>query len=88
MCIRVQVMFLHRGSAAKDGTEQDGAFHQRQWRKKRKRPVLSGEAKQEAVVSLGEGEEARRTGGETAFFPCASSPQTFSFDVPNDGIGG
>src|SRR5947209_4765628 len=38
----VQVIFLHRGSASKDGTEQDGAFHQRQWRKKRKRPVLSG----------------------------------------------
>lgn len=46
----VQVIFLHRGSAATDGTEQDGEGQQRQWRKKTKRPVLSGGAKQEWVV--------------------------------------
>ncbi len=43
-------MFLHGGSAAKDGTEQDDECHERQVRKKRKPGVLSGEEKQ-AVVS-------------------------------------
>jgi hypothetical protein len=43
-------MFLHRGSAATDGTEQDGEAHERQWRKKMQRGVLSGEEKQAVVV--------------------------------------
>jgi hypothetical protein len=47
----VYVIFLHRGSAAKDGTEQDGESQQRQWRQKRKRRVLFGQEKQAGVLA-------------------------------------
>lgn len=46
----VQVIFLHRSSASKDGTEQDGEWQQRQLRKKMQRGVLSGQEKQAGVV--------------------------------------
>ena len=42
----VHVIFLHGGSASKDGTEQDGESPQSQVCQKRQRGVLSGEQKQ------------------------------------------
>jgi hypothetical protein len=47
----VHVIFLHGGSAARDGTQQDDECHERQWRKKRQRRVLCGEQNQEGVVA-------------------------------------
>ena len=83
----VQVIFLHGDSASKDGTERDGEFDESQWRKKMERGNLSGEEKQEGMVSLASSEEEERKGVAKALAPYASVRQTFSFDVRNDEIG-
>ena len=84
----MHVIFLHRGSASKDGMEQDGECQQGQWRKQTKRPVLCGEAKQEGAVSFASREQTRRTDGAPPWLAGASSAQTGAGAVPNDGSGG
>jgi hypothetical protein len=84
----VQVIFLHGGTAAKDGTEGDGEGHEKQWRKKMEPAVLSGEETQEGGESLAESEEEKRKGVAKAVSPAASARHTFSFDGHNDEIGG
>ena len=44
---RVHVIFLHRGSASKDGTERDGELHESQSHKKMQPGVLPGEQKED-----------------------------------------
>jgi hypothetical protein len=49
--VGVHVMFLHGGSACKDGTERDGAFDEGQWRQKKQRGVLWEEQKPQGALA-------------------------------------
>ena len=46
----MHVIFLHGGSASKDGTQQDDEYQQSQVRQKMKRGVPSGEEERECGV--------------------------------------